>query len=655
MKNIEDYQRSIKLALVPVNKLHNKYPGKVPAASELSEETICWINAQIEKIWENLKNTDLKSLYREFNSGRNLVAHNKEEFTPAELSAFWNPIFSKLCLLKSDLEKRIQFETNPIKRRFRKYGTDRCGSEADRQQLLDALDDACNNAIPNDDKIEFPENELSKNVQQILTETISDEESAKYITEHPGLNNNIQNDILEWLKTVDKKISQENPFDVELQFIGSLKEKTPSDINQMYSEIQIKFESISDSNIDFEFYRKEFEKIETTSHDADSRKIKEAAVSESLIEDLMADCLERRNNWVLRQIDELRDKFIKELLEKLANFKKLEKSFSALCEDTGFLWDLSKGFFRDSGFDILNTYADLLEKDESLKNFAEILGKHTRTQKEYEKELREKTVIYTEYHPRPAYKGQITGIRTSNDISSVLPTELALLKNPATKKLFELKYAQKQLLSFKYVNPVPEQKTKTEREEISIEKEKTEQNGPIIICVDTSGSMHGTPESVAKTITFALTRIAIKEKRKCYLISFSTGIETLDLSYFSADGKNQLDTLISFLRMSFNGGTDASPALRHALEMLEKEDYKNADVLMISDFVMGSLRPDIVSRIEAEKKKNTDFYSLVIGNTSNQNVIECFNHNWSYNMNDSQSGKRLVEQLAGFGHSQTKW
>ena len=97
--------------------------------------------------------------------------------------------------------------------------------------------------------------------------------------------------------------------------------------------------------------------------------------------------------------------------------------------------------------------------------------------------------------------------------------------------------------------------------------------------------MHGTPEQVAKTLCFALLKIAIQENRKCYLISFSTGIQTLNLT----DLKNSLNLILDFLSMSFHGGTDASPALEEALRMLNTNDYKEADVLMISDFVMSSL------------------------------------------------------------------
>jgi uncharacterized protein with von Willebrand factor type A (vWA) domain len=64
---------------------------------------------------------------------------------------------------------------------------------------------------------------------------------------------------------------------------------------------------------------------------------------------------------------------------------------------------------------------------------------------------------------------------------------------------------------------------------------------------------------------------------------FSTAIETPNLT----DIKNNLDKLIAFLSMSFHGGTDATPAMKGALRMLEAEDYKKADVIVVSDFVMS--------------------------------------------------------------------
>ena len=97
--------------------------------------------------------------------------------------------------------------------------------------------------------------------------------------------------------------------------------------------------------------------------------------------------------------------------------------------------------------------------------------------------------------------------------------------------------------------------------------------------------------------------------------------------------------------MSFHGGTDATPALNHALKLLKENDWKNADVLMISDFVMGNVSDDMMKAIDSEKEKETKFHSLVIGASGNNAAIQCFNHNWQYDTNDPHAARHLAEQL----------
>ncbi|UTC65786.1 VWA domain-containing protein [Treponema sp. OMZ 788] len=361
---------------------------------------------------------------------------------------------------------------------------------------------------------------------------------------------------------------------------------------------------------------------------------------------------ERKNNWELEQIEKSRKSFMQELYDKIARFRKLENLVSPFIEDLGYLWDLSNTPFQDNGFEILQQYASLLENDEFLTELAKLLGRQGREQSRYEKELRDKIEIITEYEPKPAYRGEISGLRLSNEISAALPSELALYKNSRTKKYFMLKFAQKQLLSYAYERDNPILREQITQEKILVEKSDNEPKGPIIICVDTSGSMHGAPEQIAKTVTFALAKIAMNEKRSCYLISFSTGIETLDLSSFK--GADALSKLVQFLRMSFNGGTDAAPALTHAVKQLQTNEWKNADVLMVSDFVMGELPAGLEEKIKAEQEKETGFYSLVIGSDGNKQTLKAFNENWNYNPGNTDAQKELVRQLDSLRRRKTK-
>ena len=667
-KNQRKSRRFSRKALERINEITQKYPSGISDIDSISEEARAWIEKKIQQIRECLKNVHFPSLpswWETLRLSRNKTAHQTEDFTDEEFSDLSGKLFSNIQKISADLNSNINryHHNSKKKRKFENFASASLGSESERKQLVDAMEDMVAPIEPKDIKIKFPKNNFSQLAEKTLSEILSHVGAKKYVGSHEGLSENIQTDILEWLQKTQSVLEKENPFLEEAVFIQQQKklsaQEIASDLASEKSKIHFHYKrlpSVSDSkrgpiapsSLNFDFYEKEFIDQKKTKKDEKSgeQKISWKSVEKietlrrNFINDMEQNLIERKNMWEQNRIDEMRKAFLEELYKKIDNFIRLEKLLSPFIKTLGRLWDLSESTFETSDFEILEQFSKLLDQDESLRELAELLGKQTRAQSLFEKEIRDKVVIKSEWHPKPAYRGEIDGLRYSNDISSVLPSELALLKNTAAKKLFQLKFAQKQLLSFKYQNDVLDSKEENIQEETSVEKK--EPKGPIIICVDTSGSMHGTPENIAKTITFALSKIAIEEERKCYLISFSTSIKTLDLTDFSA---NPIGKLVQFLRMSFHGGTDATPALKHAVKMLSENEWKNADVLMISDFVMQSLDNDIKSQIESAQEDNTNFHSLVIGSSGNNAAINCFNHNWFYDVDNPQANRHLVEQL----------
>ena len=650
-----------------VREIQEKYPDGISDVSKINSEARAWLQVKIQQLRECLKKVRFSAKpewFEPLRQTRNKTAHITEDFTDAEFSSLCETLFKNIGKISSDLQANIRRLSHPNKkkRKFEKFAPASLGTETERKQLVDALEDMANPVEPKDEKIEFPKNKFAGLAEQTLSEILSHENSRPYIATHEGLSENIQTDILDWLEQTRSTIENENPFSDEEAFIAQLRNqdtvtiaedltgenKIPMQYKKLPSVDEATRGTIAESDMDFDFYAKEFSAQKKVKADKDGKETlswKSAEKLETLrrnfISDMEKNLVDRKNKWEQERIDALRRQFLEELYKKIDNFMRLEKLLAPFIGNLGRLWDLSSRPFETSGFEILERFASLLEQDESLRKLASLIGKQERAQAAFEKEMRNKVVIKSEWHPEPAYRGEIDGLRYSNDIASALPCELALLKNPATKKLFQLKFAQKQLLSFDFRSEQEKSREETETEEISVAKK--EPKGPVIVCVDTSGSMSGTPENIAKTVTFALAKIAIEEERKCYVISFSTGIETLDMSDFASG--DALAKLVQFLRMSFNGGTDAGPALHHAVQMLQKNGYRNADVLMISDFVLGTLPDDLVEAITAEKENSTDFYSLVIGTSGNKGTIECFNHNWVYDTTDAHAARRLVEQL----------
>ncbi len=150
-----------------------------------------------------------------------------------------------------------------------------------------------------------------------------------------------------------------------------------------------------------------------------------------------------------------------------------------------------------------------------------------------------------------------------------------------------------------------EKRTKDEAQ--TVERETADGRGPMILCIDTSGSMSGDPEVVAKAESLALVMRARQEKRKCYLIKFSTGIDAQNVG----DGAS-LDTIIGFLSSSFNGGTDADQALKAGIKVMEQNDYRKADLLVVSDFCFGGQHGKITKRIREQKKSGSRFYAVIV-------------------------------------------
>lgn len=449
-------------------------------------------------------------------------------------------------------------------------------------------------------------------------------------------------EILEFVNKTQKQLNKaESPYNVEKELREEFNNCKKSEFKQQWDKVNSTLSALyQKSELDIGFYAQEFIQSLNAKNKDSKDVVRFESVKEHFVDKWDVLLTQKQIQWELELIDEQRKKFCEELFKRLEEFKNLKEALEPFTRELGRLWDMSTGKWQHVNFDLLKRYADILKKDKSLMELAEMLGRMQQAEKEFEEEMFANIELKPEWKVDHASKSDLIGIHESDDLSSMLPSEMALLADPNLQSVFFKKFAEKKLQTYEY-----QAKMLSYREEEfqdSRQKAKEDAKGPFIICVDTSGSMHGTPESVAKTLCFAILKIAIRENRKCYLISFSTGIETLDLT----DLKNSLDKLIAFLSMSFHGGTDASPAMKAAIKMLGVEDYKKADVIMVSDFVMPAFDSFVQKQMEVAKVNKTKFHSLVIGKSQNTAATNEFDNNWFYDENSSVSVLTLVRNIA---------
>ena len=197
-------------------------------------------------------------------------------------------------------------------------------------------------------------------------------------------------------------------------------------------------------------------------------------------------------------------------------------------------------------------------------------------------------------------KSDIAGITTGDDLSSLLPSELAMLAEPATRDIFYRKFVTKRLQVF--------------ASQSSGKKGKKKHDGPIVICLDTSSSMQGEPVLVAKALSIAICLIAQRRKRKVLVVKYSYSHDLFRLHNIEHDKKDLLD----FLGEAEMGGNDEDSMFRWLFDdiMPFEGDYSTADILCISDFGWMPISEEVMEKINAEKQKGMTFYGLNIVDSS---------------------------------------
>lgn len=228
----------------------------------------------------------------------------------------------------------------------------------------------------------------------------------------------------------------------------------------------------------------------------------------------------------------------------------------------------------------------------------------------------------------------LLSIRQGRDISKMLFSQLALNKSKMGKLLFKANLFESKLLEYHYQGMSSSKPTK-ETKNIKVSKE-----GPFIICVDTSGSMTGVPEDIAKAFTYLMTNIAVKEKRECIIIDYSSNLYILKISDFKTDS----DQLIDFLSRPASGGTDAEKALLESTKYLIKDEFSKADVIVISDSIFTLDNKELLGEVIKAKEKGNKFYLLTVGVTRafyNGNV---FDKTWTFD-ESKESIKKILDSL----------
>lgn len=230
--------------------------------------------------------------------------------------------------------------------------------------------------------------------------------------------------------------------------------------------------------------------------------------------------------------------------------------------------------------------AEKIASDKKMKEIADWAGRFKQIARKKQK------TKYNEVMDR-------SGVTMGNDIERLLPMELGLYKNSTTKNDFLRRFVEGQTMMYEQ------------------EGQEVLGKGPIILCLDQSGSMRNL-DTQSKGFTLALMMIARRQRRDFCLILFSTRTKVFKYE----KGKIKSSDILNLAQTFLSGGTDFSLPLSKSLSMINESRFKQSDVVFVTD---GEDRIKDSFLEEFNKKKTEKAFnvlSFIIG--SGTNTVEQF-------------------------------
>ena len=156
---------------------------------------------------------------------------------------------------------------------------------------------------------------------------------------------------------------------------------------------------------------------------------------------------------------------------------------------------------------------------------------------------------------------ELTDIELGSDLPRLLPSELARLNHPTLRLAMLRDLTERRCLQYR------------------LEGAESKGRGPLVVCVDKSGSMDGQADIWATAVALALLDVAQQERRPFSLLCFDDRIRYQ--AYVEPGGKLPEEALF----VSCSGGTDVSICVGAALEVIQTATgaMSKADIVLITD------------------------------------------------------------------------
>lgn len=277
-------------------------------------------------------------------------------------------------------------------------------------------------------------------------------------------------------------------------------------------------------------------------------------------------------------------------------------------------WGLEPGDLKTVPLGDRLKLVDRITQDRRMKQVSDLVGRFRNLARAKQKDKVRKD------------RDEIHSIKLGNDLEHVLPQELASLRHPTLKLDFYRKFTEKALLQY------------------DLKAKEAQGRGPIVALIDISGSMRGQPLDWAIAVALGLVDTASRQKRRAKIIFFDTEVKK-EVEF--GPSERDIHKIMDIAETGAAGGTNYEPALLAAKQTIETVNYKNADIVMVTDGYCDISDSFLQQFNEAKKRLEFQCYTVLIGHKGHkaEELKKWSDKVWTVKELDEETAGEIFEEM----------
>ena len=341
---------------------------------------------------------------------------------------------------------------------------------------------------------------------------------------------------------------------------------------------------------------------------------------------------EARSSAIARMADDFRA----EWATQRQDWEQVLALFKSLGELAHMQWDTLQGQLQRRGWNEARRIGGVLDTLGELTRFIDTVGRAERQLDLPPAALPQpvpeprrplaSVAISTHLADQPS---EVRGVKRSGQLARMLASEAAMIGHPVLRRLWRARFAEQQLLTYEDAAVLTQWQLRPDASNPVQARPIHEAlgRGPLLVCLDTSGSMRGAPENVAKACVLQALRTAHASARACRLMAFGGAGEMLEQELaLTAPG---LNTLLALMEQSFDGGTDLQTPLERAVTLVQATQWALADILIVSDGEFGVTPATLALLRRCKKQLGLRVHGILIGDRETIGLLEvCDQLHW---------------------------